>query len=321
MIHFIQNRLEEIGVNSTLAETLDFGIKIIIIIIFCIIANYIGKKLILRYLTRLIARTETKWDDIILKRKVFHQLSHLAPGLVIYLLAPYILQGNERWYAFITDAVFIYMIVVGILVINSLLDAVIDIYRTFKVAKEIPIKGFIQVTKIFFIFIGGIFILSNIIDRSPLYIFSGLGALTAVLLLIFKDSILGLVAGIQLISNKMLAPGDWIEMPKFDADGDVIDITLTTVKVRNWDKTISTIPAYALISDSFKNWRGMSESGGRRIKRAVNIDINSIKFCDEKMLDRYSRIKYISEYIEKKRKEIADHNATLEIDDTFLVNG
>ena len=321
MIHFLQIWLENIGVNSTLAGTLDFGFLMICVLILSILANFIAKKLILRFLTHFIARTETQWDDIILKRRVFHQLSHLAPGLVIYLLAPYVLQGNEQWYAFITNAVYVYMVVIGILVVNSFLDAVIDIYRTFEVAKEIPIKGFIQVAKIIFIFIGGIFILSSIIDRSPLYIFSGLGALTAVLILIFKDSILGLVAGVQLISNKMLAPGDWIEMPKYGADGDVIDITLTTVKVRNWDKTISTIPAYALISDSFKNWRGMSESGGRRIKRAVTIDINSIKFCDEKMLDRFSRIKYISEYIEKKRKEIAEHNANLEIDDTFLVNG
>jgi miniconductance mechanosensitive channel len=145
--------------------------------------------------------------------------------------------------------------------------------------------------------------------------------MTAVLLLIFKDAILGLVAGIQLTANKMIAVGDWIEMPKYGADGDVLDLTLTTVKVQNWDKTITTIPTYALISDAFKNWRGMQESGGRRIKRSIAIDMNSIKFCDEEMLERFRKIQYISEHIERKRKELQEHNRLLKVDDSSLANG
>jgi miniconductance mechanosensitive channel len=160
-----------------------------------------------------------------------------------------------------------------------------------------------------------------VLNKSPLYFLTGLGALSAVLMLIFKDPILGFVAGIQLTANKMVARGDWLEMPKYDADGDVLEIGLTTVKVQNWDKTITTIPTYALISESFKNWRGMQESGGRRIKRFVYLDLGSIKFCTEEMLERFSRIQYITEYIERKKKEISEYNEAFQVDTSILVNG
>lgn len=320
MVGFIHDWLANHGVNPLVAGTLVRIIAITLVIVLSVIANYVAKRLILRGLSNIISRTRTKWDDILLKRKVFNQLSHFAPALVIYFMAPIVLDGYDQSIAFITNATFIYMIVIGILVIDSFLDAVLEIYRTFEVSKEIPIKGFVQVLKIAGIFIGGIFILSMILQKTPLYLLSGLGAITAVLMLIFRDSILGFVAGIQLISNKMVACGDWIEMPKYGADGDVLDVTLTTVKVRNWDKTITTIPTYALISESFKNWRGMQDSGGRRIKRAVYIDVNTIKFCDEDMLNRFSKIRYISEYIEKKNQEIMKYNIERKVDDSDLVN-
>jgi len=173
------------------------------------------------------------------------------------------------------------------------------------------LTGFFQVLKIILYFTGTIFMISVIFDRAPVYLLSGLGAMTAVLLLVFKDPILGFVAGIQLISNRMLKEGDWIEMPKYGANGDVIDITLTTVKVRNFDRTITNIPTYALITDSFKNWRGMQESGGRRIKRAINIDIGSIRFCTPEMTARYSKIRYIAEYMQMKNQEIGQYNKGL----------
>jgi miniconductance mechanosensitive channel len=166
-----------------------------------------------------------------------------------------------------------------------------------------------------------IFAISIIIDKSVLVLLTGLGALTAIILLIFKDSILGLVAGIQLVANDMVRPGDWIEMPKYGADGDVIQITLNTVKIRNWDKTITTIPTYSLISDSFKNWRGMSESGGRRIKRALPIDMTSVKFCTPEMIDRFSRIAMLRDHIERKTKELREYNERNEIDQSVPVNG
>ena len=170
-------------------------------------------------------------------------------------------------------------------------------------------------------FLAGIFVISILLNKTPVYLLSGVGALAAVLMLVFRDSILGFVAGIQLAANRMVSVGDWIEMPKYGADGDVLEVALTTVKVQNWDKTITTIPTYALISESFKNWRGMSESGGRRIKRAVNIDMSSIRFSDEEMLGRYEKIQYISEYIESKKHELEAFNQSENVDNASLANG
>jgi len=321
MYDFIHGWLVNQGVDSTTAFTLERLLAFVLMIVLSVIANVTAKHFIIKTITNIIARTKTKWDDILLKRNFFNQLSNFAPALVIYYATPFVLEGYDHATAFITNVVLIYMVVIGILVIYSFLDAVLKIYRTLEIAKEIPIKGFIQVIKIAIMFIGGIFVLSIILKETLLYLISGLGAITAVLMLIFKDSILGFVAGIQLISNKMVARGDWIEMPKYDADGDVIDVTLTTVKVSNWDKTITTIPTYALISESFKNWRGMAESGGRRIKRSISIDMNTIKFCTEEMLERFYTIQYISEYIARKRKEITEYNTAYNVDDSTLVNG
>ncbi len=206
-------------------------------------------------------------------------------------------------------------------VLSAVLDAANDIYMTFPVSKARPIKGFLQIIKIVVYIIMGVLVISVILDKSPWILLSSIGALTAITTLVFKDSIMGFVAGVQLTTNDMLRIGDWIEMPKYGADGDVIEITLNTVKVRNWDKTITTIPAYALVSDSFKNWRGMHETGGRRIKRAIYIDVTSIKFCTPEMLERFKKIQLLTEYIENKEKEIEEYNEEHAIDTSLLVNG
>ena len=320
MMEFICNCLVTQGVNPAAAGSLARGILTVLAIVLSIIANFVAKRLILKGLAYIIFLTKTKWDDIFLERKVFDKLSHLAPAVVLYIMAPLALEGYDRLIVFTTSVVFVYMIVIGILVIDSFLNAVHDIYLTLDVSKEIPIKSFIQILKVVIYFIAIIFIISVILDKTPLYFFSGLGALTAVLLLIFKDAILGFVAGIQLAANKMVSHGDWIEMPKYGADGDVLEVALTTVKVQNWDKTVTTIPTYALISESFKNWRGMQLSGGRRIKRAFYIDINTIKFCTEEMIERFSKIRYIAEYMEKKKKELAEYNAAHQLDDSLSTN-
>jgi miniconductance mechanosensitive channel len=184
-----------------------------------------------------------------------------------------------------------------------------------------PVRSFAQVLRIILAIFTGIAVLSLVLGRNPFVLLTGLGAMTAVLMLIFKDAILGLVAGVQLSANRMVSLGDWIEMPKYGADGDVIDVALTTVKVQNWDKTITTIPTYALISESFKNWRGMSESGGRRIKRAVQIDIASIRFCDDDMLARYARIQHVSKYLADKQDELTRWNADHGVDASSAANG
>lgn len=321
MLELIAGFLKGPHINDATADLIARGVVIALIIVFSVLTNFLVKRPLLAILTNLISRTQTEWDDTFLEKKVLNQLAHLAPAMVIYVTAPLALEGYEKAIAFTAAAVQIYMIVVGILVINAFLNAVLDIYRTFEVAREIPIKGFIQVAKIVICLVGGIFIVCILMKKTPLVFLSGLGALTAILLLIFRDAILGFVAGIQLITNKMLARGDWIEMPKYGADGDVLDVALTTVKVQNWDKTITTIPTYALISNSFKNWRGMQESGGRRIKRSVYIDVSTIKLCTEEMLARFSKIQYISEYIARKKEEVTAYNTESHVDETSVVNG
>ncbi len=240
-------------------------------------------------------------------------MAHLAPALVIYILTPIALAESGLLILFIQNVVLVYMIFLGILIIDSVLNSAYDIYNTFEVSHEIPIKGFIQVIKLFVYFAGIIFAVALMLNKSPILLFSGLGAMTAVMMLIFKDAILGFVAGVQLSANKMVAPGNWIEMPKYGADGDVIEVSLTTVKIQNWDKTITTIPTYALINESFKNWRGMEQAGGRRIKRGINIDINSIKFCDDDMLGRFRKIRYIADYMDLKKKEVDEHNKNVDL--------
>ena len=321
MLELITDLLVSSRINDATADILARGAIIALIIVLSVLINFLVKRPLLAVLSNLIARTETKWDDTFLEKKVLNQLAHLGPALVIYVMAPLALVGYEEAITFTTDAVQIYMILVSILVINAFLNAVLDIYRTFEIAREIPITGFVQVANIVAYFLGGILVVCILLDQTPLFFLSGLGALTAILLLVFRDAILGFVAGIQLITNKMLSPGDWIEMPKYGADGDVLDVALTTVKVQNWDKTITTIPTYALISNSFKNWRGMEESGGRRIKRSVYIDVNTIKLCTEEMLKRFSKIQYISEYIVRKKEEVTAYNAASQVDETSVVNG
>ncbi len=285
------------------------------------VANLIVKGIILRGVRHAVKKTNTKWDDALMEQRMFTRLSHLAPAVVIYAAAPIVFAGFESAINTMRLVSTVYMVMVGLFVVDAFLNAVVDIYRTYEFSRRLPIRGFVQIVKILIFFAAGVIVFSVIVDRDPSKLLTGMGAMTAVLMLIFKDSILGFVAGIQLSTNKMVHIGDWIEMPKYGADGDVIDISLTTVKVQNWDKTISTIPAYALISDTFKNWQGMSESGGRRIMRAVYIDMNSIQFCDEAMLEKFKRFWYLNEYIENKRAEVAAWNKDQDVDDSELVNG
>lgn len=290
------------------------AIWLVIVLAIAFAANFVTKKLILKAINRLIKTTRTQWDDVLMKNGVFTLMSHLVPAVIIYLFAPDFIIDMQL-------TAVIYMIVIGLLVLNAFLNSVVDIYRTFEFARRMPIRGFMQIIKIVACITAGIIVIGMIVDKDPTKILAGLGAMTAVLMLIFKDAILGFVAGIQLSANNMLHLGDWIEMPKYGADGDVTDISLTTVKVQNWDKTISTIPAYSLISDSFKNWRGMSESAGRRIKRSINIDMNTIGFCDEQMIEKFRRMQFIADYIDAKKREIDKHNIAANVDDSELVNG
>lgn len=314
---FIRNQLDGMGISEPSIGYLSNIIMIIFIAVISVLANFLAKKIVLKTIIHIVNNNRYTWDNIIVEKKVFHKLSHLVPAIIIYYSA-YIFPSYQ---ALIEKAAMTYMIVVMITVFNSLLNAFDSIYRSFEVSKIRPIKGYIQVAKIILFIIGGIIVISNLIGQNPLIILSGLGALSAVLMLVFKDSILGLVAGVQLSSNDMVRVGDWIEMPKYNADGDVIDITLNTVKVMNFDKTITMIPSYALISDSFRNWRSMELSGGRRIKRSIYIDISSIRFCTEEMVAEFEKIHYLTDYVTAKTKEIHAYNMEHEVNTESNVNG
>lgn len=317
MIEWIQQWMMDNGIGGNVAPYLANGVAVVLILFLGLVADLFVKKVALNIVIRYIKKSRVKWDDILLERKVFQRLSHLAPAIVIHMFSG-AFSAYQEW---IQRIAFSYMVLVTMMIISALLDAADDYYRYFEVSKDKPIKGYLQVVKIFIYIIGTIIIIGILIDRSPWLLLSGIGALSAVVMLVFHDSILGFVAGIQLSANNMVRIGDWIEMSKYDADGDVIDVSLNTVKVRNWDKTITTIPTYALISQSFKNWRGMHETGGRRIKRAIYIDMTSIRFCTEEMLERFKKIQYISEYIDGKIKEVEAYNKEHNVDTSSIVNG
>ncbi len=285
--------------------------------VVCFLVNLLAKRVLVTSLHRIAARTQTDWDDFFVRRRVFTRLSHLAPAAVIYAASG--LFGT--WGSVAENVAVAYMGLGVLLVVGSALDAVVDIYRTYEVSRDRPIQGYIQALKIFIFVVGGIAVLAALIDQSPWKLLSGIGAMTAIILLIFKDTILGFVAGIQLSANDMVRIGDWIEVPKYGADGDVMDITLHHVKVQNWDKTISTIPTYALVGDSFRNWRGMQDSGGRRIKRSVYIDMNSVSFCTDEAMARFGAFAFLGPYVDGKRGELAEWNEQHGFDMSEPVNG
>jgi len=313
--------LEEIGINAEMVNILYIATNIIAIIILSILANWIAKRIILQTIKHIVRRSKVTWDDIIYERKVFNRLSHMAPAIVIYYLIAIAFPDAVGWVAFIQKMTYIYMVLVGILVLDSFINALHEIYKQTPISKDRSIKGYVQVVQIVVYFFGVIIILAVLLGKSPGTLLAGLGALAAVLMLVFKDSILGLVAGIQLSLNKMVKIGDWITMPSHNADGNVIEITLNTVKVRNFDMTITTIPTYALVSQSFSNWSGMMESGGRRIKRSINIDLRTVQFCSEELLDKLEKVHYLTDYIKNRRKEVAEFNESKGVDQSIMANG
>jgi miniconductance mechanosensitive channel len=271
-------------------------------------------------MTKLVLSSNNTWDDELHKHHFFRRCGHIIPAILIYLLSYLLLSPEQPLLAIIQKTMVIYILIATVTAGSALFNTIEDIYNASELAKRAPITGFIQVGKLVLVIVASLLVISSLLDRSPLLLLSGLGAVTAILLLIFRDTILGFVAGIQIAANRMVNTGDWIEMEKYGADGDVLQVGLTTVKVQNWDKTITTIPTYSLITEPVKNWRGMTESGGRRIKRAINIDIQSIRFCDEDTLEQYKKIRYISEYIDSKKKELALYRQEQDIDEQDLVN-
>jgi len=318
---FLRDLFLKLGLSSSLSILLQTLIIVIIVGILSWLSYIIARFIIDRVVAVIIRRTRFEWDDIFLDNKVFTRLSHFAPAVVIYLLAAWALEPYQGWLTFVQKLTYIYMIMAGVLFLFAFINAWHTIYLRLPVSEHRHIKGYLQLLKIFIGFIAFLIVISVTFNRDLTTLLAGLGAMAAVLLLIFKDTILGLVASVQLSANKMVKIGDWISIPSRGTDGTVLDITLNTVKVQNFDKTILTIPTYALVQESFQNWTGMEESGGRRIKRAIYIDVQSIGFLDKEQIERLKKIQILRDYIETKEKDLKNFNEKHSIDDSVLVNG
>lgn len=318
---WVTSRLELLNVSEYWMSVIEFAGAALIMLILSYLAFLLTRKVLLVTVIKMVRRSKSKLDDHLVKQKVFHRLAHLVPIVIVYLLSDFFWSDHSTKLSIFQDIVSLYLLLVVVSAFHALLKAVEDIYNTFPFSYERPIKGYLQVIQILVIIVSMLIAVSIIFNVKVMSIIAGMGALAAVMMLVFRDSILGLVAGVQLSANRMVSVGDWISMPSHGADGTVLEITLNTVKVRNWDKTISTIPTYAMVSSSFVNWRGMEESGGRRMARAVHIDTHSVKFCSPEMLERFKKIHHLKLYIEQRQQEIEEFNRSHDIDESLPVNG
>lgn len=318
----VKDWLIQLGIPESTSKVVADYSGFLLVLFFAILVFYIVKFLAVRWIHRLASKSSSHWDDAFVHRKVFKRLAYIVPALIIHAATPYVIPDYPITMGMVQLLIKVYMITVLVIVANSVINAAHDIYNSYEISKTRPIKGFVQVARIILIIIYIVVIISVLFLREKGFGWiAGLGAFSAVLLLVFKDPILGFAGGIQLATNDMLRIGDWIEMPKYNADGEVIDITITTVKVQNWDKTITTIPTYFLVSDSYKNWRGMQESGARRIRRHILIDLNSIRFCTREMLDRFSQYEYIADYVKQTEEDIQAYNESRNVNNEVLING
>ena len=291
-----------------------------VLLLAALLLHWLVRRRLVGLLNRLAGRTSQQWDDLILEHGVLDRLVQAVPALVVYFGIAHVPGLGQSLSQIIANVAMAWLALAVTLAVGALLSAGSAIYATWPVARDRPIKGFVQVAQIVVYILGAVFVISALMARSPVVLLTGFGAMTAILLLVFRDTILSLVASIQLTTLDMVRVGDWIEMPQYDADGDVVDIALHTIRVQNWDKTITTIPTHKLISESFRNWRGMQDSGGRRIKRSIHIDASSVRFLTDDEVERFTRFALLRDYIQRKRDELAAYNAALDDPETANVN-
>lgn len=318
---WIEQFFRNLGLIPQVIGGLDRLLILIAIALLAYATDWIGRKILIRLVRRITEKTKVTWDDMLFNDRVMNNLCHILPPVVIYVLLPLAFSNYSETLIFVHKLCMIYILAAFLRFVNIFLGVLFELSRQRKEFRDRPLKGIYQIIQVGLFFIGAICIVSILLDKNPSHLLAGLGASAAILMLVFKDSIMGLVSGIQLSANDMLRPGDWITMPKYNADGVVIDVTLNTVKVRNFDNTIITIPPYALVSDSFQNWRGMEESGGRRVKRSVNLDMNSVCFCSPDMLVRFRKVAILKDYIDGTEEQIRQYNEVHGIDESVLVNG
>lgn len=289
IINKVMQWLQQIGIAEDNVLKIENIMIILMIILFSFILDRICRKVIIPIVRKITAKTDSIWDDHLFSDDVLNNICGLIPPITFYVIIQLVLPKEATSTAFIMKLCWIYITIVCIKLACSFISSLYNISNEHEKLKSQTLKGFYQMLKLVVVCLGAIIIISTLLDKNPIAILTGLGAGTAILMLVFQDTIKGLVAGIQLMANDMLRPGDWITVPKYGADGDVMEVTLTTVKVRNWDKTITTVPPYALVNDSFQNWRGMFETGGRRVKRSIDIDINTVRFCTEEEMARFKQ--------------------------------
>lgn len=309
------------SLSDQTVENTAMTILIFVLIICCFIGYYITNKFIINIVHRIVKKTKNTYDDILVEKKVFNKLGQITPALIIHYTLPAIIGDAPQLAKFLSQIAQIWIIAVLLLTFSVFLDALNEMYLRLKISKNRPIKGYMQLAKVIAAFVGFFAVMAVFIDNFQISkVIASLGAMAAVLLLVFRDTILSLAASIQIGANDLVRLGDWIELPKYGADGTVTEITLNTVKIQNWDKTISSVPVYALVSDSFQNWRGMNDSGGRRIKRSVNIDMKSVKFASPELLEELKKFFLLKDYIDNKEKELQQRNAKLELKEDLIFN-
>ncbi|MCG6870779.1 MAG: mechanosensitive ion channel family protein [Gammaproteobacteria bacterium] len=285
-----------------------------VLVLLALLVQVLAKRVLLAGVQLVVERTRATWDDMLVDHKVFVYLARILPAMVIAIGIGLIPGLADRAVRLVHNVVTAYVVVMLMLALNAALSTANQFYETLPVSRSRPLKGFVQLLQIAVYVLGTVLVIAALLDRSPALLLTGFGAMTAILMLVFKDTILSLVASVQISGQDLVQVGDWIEMPQFGADGDVVDVQLHTVKVQNWDKTITTIPTHRLISDSFKNWRGMSESGGRRIKRAIHIDTSTIRFLSPEEEERFADFELLQAYMREKLREIREQNAGVEGD-------
>ncbi|MCS3061108.1 mechanosensitive ion channel family protein [Bacteroides salyersiae] len=277
------------GIDPKIANTFDEAIIAILMICIAVGLDYLCQAILVGGMRKYTKHSPHVWNTLLMKRRVFHNLIHTIPGILVYILLPIAFVRGKELLLISQKICAVYIILSLLLAINGVLLMILDVYSEKAKAKNHPMKGFIQVLQVLLFFVGGIIMIAILVNKSPASLFAGLGASAAVLMLVFKDSILGFVAGIQLSANDMVRLGDWVTIPSSNANGIVQEITLNTVKIQNFDNTISTIPPYSLVNNSFQNWRGMVESGGRRVMKNITLDLTTLKFCTPEMLDTFRK--------------------------------
>ena len=296
--------LQQLGVAEGSLLVVQRIVVIMGILLIAYLLDMICRKVVMPGVRKVTAKTQSTWDDYLLSDEVMTNVCHLIPPIVVFALIPFAFPNEPNFLSLILKICTIYITVVVMKLICAFLTSLYTISSEHEKLKNHSMKGFYQMLKLIVVCIGVIIIISELISKDPIAILTGLGAGTAILMLVFQDTIKGLVAGIQLTANDMVRPGDWISMPKYGADGDVMEVSLTTVKVRNWDKTITTVPPYALVNDSFQNWRGMFDIGGRRVKRSIHIDMNTVRFCTEEELAHFKQQPWMEGFEETGKEEV-----------------